>query len=421
MKWSFCFLIGLVFSFSRAEDKVLKNGLRVIFTPSRSPIASAVVFINAGEADASPLVAMLTNRMLLRGTDIRDSQQIVQEVEEVGGKMGTATLLSFSAVSLQAPFEHFQACFGILCECVARASFDSVEIVRMAATMAEEDKRSGTFFTRKHFWGDAELRRRLFSNAGLGEDLTELSAAVSRNQVLDFYRMWYRPKNMVVSVAGRFDKNAILKILHAYWGENIQDPQPVNHAFSLAGPDSSETVIRQNRPDDLVWIGFHGSAFNGERFTATLVLETALADGKASYFPKQCFSGKNNDVDIQSYYQSEPSLGYFAFRVATPPGKGNSAKNRILAELEKIKNQGIPETVFEIGKRKAESKTAIRAQYSIYNAMFTSMTAASRGPVMTLGDLEERIKRLTLPQIDQAAQQLFVHPVVVILQSNQRQ
>jgi len=414
--WFGCFVV-LISAFSHSQEKVLKNGLRTVFFKSRSPITSAVILIKTGEADTLPYLATITNRMLLRGTEIRNSQQMYRELEVTGGRIGSSTLFSFSSVFLQAPSEHFMGCFDILCESVARASFDSSEIARANEIPAGQDKPYEMNFTRKAFLMDAPLRRKLFSGSELGRDIIQKPVSYSIKQILDFYRSWYRPENMIVAVSGRFNKDAVVKALEAYWkapGKTV--PNGV-HTLSTGHPDTSVAILAHQQSKDWIWIGYPAPPFMGSGFEAILLLEMALANGNAAYFPKQVFSDKTMEIDVQSYYQSEPSFGYFGFQISTPPGTGIGVKDQILAELEKIRNRGFPETYFEIGKRRMQSRIAILSQYTIYNAMFATMVGASGNAIVNFPDFEKRIGLLTLQQVNGVAKELFVHPVVVVLQS----
>jgi len=205
---------------ARTEEKVFKNGLRLIFPDynEHSAIASAVILVKAGEADGPPYLATLTNRMLLGGTEIRDRQQINLEVESVTGRIGAATTLTLSALTVQAPAESFLPCFAILCECATRATFDSSEAVRMAALPDEDSMNDNLFFSRKAVWADAPLRAKLFFGSPLAADFQKTESLLyPRPQMVSFYDTRYRPDNTVISVAGKVDRARIVKTIQAFW------------------------------------------------------------------------------------------------------------------------------------------------------------------------------------------------------------
>lgn len=404
-----CFL--LISTLLHSEERVLKNGLRVILSQSRSPVTSAVIMIKTGEADSPPFLAALTTRMLLRGTEIRDSRQIYLELETAGGKLGSNTLLTFSEIHVQAPSENFQGCFDILCECAARASFDSSEIARIHDSPDEEGK------SKKGIWTDAPLRNMLFNGSNLARDFSQRTETYTQKEILDFYRANFVPANMVIAVSGQFDRRAVYKTLLANWKDPAGKPAGRNAPEPPGEQDTTETLLWHDQTRDWAYIGFVAPSFSGKRYDETFFLSTALGEGSAAYLPKQLASENNTELDVRTYYHCEPFIGYFTFIIHTPSGQGRSTAKRILADLEKIKKQGLPLEDFEIAKRRVKSKIAIQSQYTIQNALFGAQASASGNGAMTYSDFEDRLDMLALPQIQQAAQELFARPSVVILRA----
>jgi predicted Zn-dependent peptidase len=409
--------------FSRTDEKVFKNGLRLVFSDFNRPsaIASAVILIRAGEADGPPYLATLTNRMLLAGTEIRDRQQINQDVESVTGRISTATSLTLSAITVQAPVESFQTCFGILCECATRATFDSIEAVRMAAFPDDDSANNEIFFSRKGIWIDAPLRAKLFFGSPLGADFKKTKPLLfHRGQLESFYRRWYRPENMIVSVAGKVNKADVIKTVQSFWKTGRGGAKENFSLPSKGRLDSTETVKNLDHSSDQVWIGFLAPAFMSSGYAEMFILEMALADGRAGYFSNRVFTEKQDEITVQSYYQSEPGAGYFVLHASAPAGKGQAVKQTILAEIEKIRTHGLPEACFQMGVRKAQSKIAITSQFNLLNASFAAMTAAGGNAVISLIESKNAIGKITPDEINRAARAFFVHPAVLITLSDRR-
>jgi len=69
---------------------------------------------------------------------------------------------------------------------------------------------------------------------------------------------------------------------------------------------------------DQVWIGYLAPAFSAPGFAEMTILEAALADGRAGYFSNRVFTGKQDDITVQSYYQSDPEWDTSCCRPAPP-------------------------------------------------------------------------------------------------------
>ncbi|HEX9934748.1 MAG TPA: insulinase family protein [bacterium] len=404
---------------SRTEVKVFKNGLRlIVFDTGRpSAITSAVILVGTGEANGPEYLATMTNQMLLSGTEIRNRQQINQEVESVSGRIGGLTTLSLSALTVQAPVESFQTCFNILCECATRASFDSSEAIRLGNFSDETAQQGSLFFTRKGFWADAPLRAALFSGSELVRELPAKPRSYSVRQMTEFYGRWYRPENTVIAVTGKIDKSVLQKTVQSFWDGGVKRPAK-GFAFSFEGRvDSAEAVLPAKDNYDYVWIGFRAPAFMAPGYLEMFILEMALANGSASYFHNRVFADKQDRIAVQSYYQAELGWGYFVLMVKAPAGEGHAIKRTVLSELEKIKRQGLPESCFELGVRKATSKIAIASQFTLLNASFAAITAAGGNAPTPLSECNEILRKLTLDEVNRAARSFFIHPAAAVTRS----
>jgi predicted Zn-dependent peptidase len=424
-EWIIIWLAAAALScFGRTEEKVFKNGLRLVFTETDHPsaVASAVIVVQAGEADGPPLLARRTNRMLLTGTEIRNRQQINREVESVSGRISAATSLTLSALAVQAPVGSFAACFKILCECAAKATFDSSEAARMAVFPEDDSPADNIFFRRKGFWNDAPFRLKLFSGSSLGADLRENPPVpFSREEMESFYGRWYRPGNTIVSVAGRVNRADVVKTVESFWNTGRQRSNEPVRRFSKGERDSTETVTAGDGGGfDRIWIGYEAPAFMSPGYGEMCILEMALASGRTGYFQNRVFTGASNGITVQSYYQSEPGIGYFVLYAQAPPGKGQAVKKTILAEMDKIRTGGLPETCYQLGVRKTLSKIAINSQYTLLNASFAAMSAAGGNAAASQIDVKNAIGRITPDEVRRAAQTVFVHPSILIRTSVRR-
>ncbi len=424
-EWTLIWLAAAALScFGRTEEKVFKNGLRLVFTEPDHPsaIASAVILVEAGEADGPPLLARRTNRMLLTGTEIRNRQQINREIESVSGQIRAVTSLTLSALTVQAPVGSFAACFKILCECATKATFDSIEAARMAAFPEDDSPGDNLFFTRKGFWNDAPIRFKLFSGSPLGADLKENPPApFPREEMESFYGRWYRPDNTIVSVAGRVNRADVVKTIESFWNTGRQRPDERVPRFSKGERDSTETVTAGDGGDfDRIWIGYEAPAFMSPGYGEMCILEMALASGRTGYFQNRVFPGASNSVTVQSYYQSAPGMGYFVLYAQSPPGKGQAVKKTILAEMENIRTGGLPETCYQLGVRKTQSRIAINSQFTLLNASFAAMTAAGGNAAESQIESKNAVGRITPVEVRRAAQTVFIHPSILIRTSGRR-
>jgi predicted Zn-dependent peptidase len=236
-----------------------------------------------------------------------------------------------------------------------------------------------------------------------------------------FYGRWYRPGNTIVSVAGRVNRADVVKTVESFWNTGRQRSNEPVRRFSKGERDSTETVTAGDGGGfDRIWIGYEAPAFMSPGYGEMCILEMALASGRTGYFQNRVFTGASNGITVQSYYQSEPGIGYFVLYAQAPPGKGQAVKKTILAEMDKIRTGGLPETCYQLGVRKTLSKIAINSQYTLLNASFAAMSAAGGNAAASQIDVKNAIGRITPDEVRRAAQTVFVHPSILIRTSVRR-
>ncbi len=397
----------------RMEKIVLPNGLRIILLHRDSPVSSAVFLIRCGEADGPEGLTRITTDLLLRGTEIRTSHQMYEEIESLGGRVGDETALMTSLVYVQAPPETFQRCFNILGECLTQPAFDNEWIEKMY----HKTRSQFTFIGEHYLWKDSGIRQILFCGSPLSRSLYNNRKRIyPREEILNHYRKYYIPSNIVLAVVGRFGSNEILKEVLSLW-----PPLKQNRGFRR--PDVSLGVLEDTREKislckksstDRVLIGFSAPASFKNSFLSVRLLEMLIASGKSSFLPNIFqFEGKR-EYKIKSYYQSEEAYGYFVIEIETPSGEGFAAKSFVLNKLEQLKKNGISLEQFEIAKRKLLFELAYNSQYTLQEAVFLATAFLGKTSYLTLPSIEEEIKKINLDEVQHTANSLFQEPAVWI-------
>jgi predicted Zn-dependent peptidase len=385
------------------EEITLENGLRVVFIRIHSPIVSAVFLMNYGEIDGLPGFARKTNELLLKGTDIRNSEQVYQEIESLGGIIGTETGLSSSIATVQAPVSNFAECFQILCECLARSTFDSTEFSQPDFNTAGDFQYKESLILKKQARRDIEIRKRLYPGSEFGSNLVSSSGKYSREQILEFARIHVRPQNMVLSVAGDYPKRQVINTIKRNWKipANRQAFAPFDTSQALPYPALSST--RSAGSKDTVFMAIKGRRpFSGEFLLDNLV-EIALSIEKSGPLAASLAGEGIRETEIQFYSQFEDDYSYSVIQAVVPRGQGNRTLDIVGRELNHILKTGIPDALFQTAKRRLESTLAIRSQYTLDNAWFSALTSALNLPCRTFNSVQTRVQQITLEQVNRHA------------------
>ena len=261
-------------TFPPYDIQTLKNGLQVITVlHHEQPAVTMRLLVRAGGAndpDKKRGVSMLVSTLLDQGTTTRTSQQIADQIDSIGGVLGTGSGDDFTSVSAVV----MKDSFGVAMEMVA-------DIVRNPAFAAEEIDRQKQQITSTQqvnandpdYLASAVFDRLVygFHPYGLpGSGTPETMASISRQDLQEFHRQYFVPNNMVLAIVGDINLKEAVATAERVFGtfprgdvpawRGLTPPEPTRRVVIVDKPDSVQTEIRvgqlaiaRKHPDFLKW------------------------------------------------------------------------------------------------------------------------------------------------------------------------
>ncbi|HUJ43671.1 MAG TPA: pitrilysin family protein [Opitutaceae bacterium] len=205
------------------ERVVLANGLTILLKrdPS-SPIASVQVWVKTGSIhEGAQLGAGLSHyleHMLFKGTARRAGREISASVQALGGYINAYTTFDRTVYYLDLPAEHAAAAVDLLADVTLHSTLPADEVSRERDVILHEidmgqddpDHRLGEYLFA------AAFREHPYRHPIIG--YRDVFAAVTRDDLLAYYRARYVPNNLVVIAVGAFDTAAIRGVIEQQFG-----------------------------------------------------------------------------------------------------------------------------------------------------------------------------------------------------------
>ncbi|MCU0578786.1 MAG: insulinase family protein [Desulfobacterota bacterium] len=345
------------FSGEIARKTTLPNGLTLIVAERpQLPTIHLQVVVRAGAA-ADPAgregLANLTAETLLQGTRTQEAQTISRRIEAVGGSLNSGADLDFATVSLAVLKKDLALGLEILADVLLNPLFAAPELARKVDEMKarlqrmDEDPRqvAQLAFAQKIFGSHPYARPVEGTLAGL--------AAVQRQQVLDFFREFYRPNNAALTLVGQISleeaQNLVTQALENWKPGPVQRPSPA------APPELSRPqMVKIDRPisqANLIW-GHLGIARSNPDFYALQVMNYILGGGGfVSRLMDQIRDNLGLTYSIYSHFNALEYPGSFIISLETKNQNGNRAVAEILKEMRRYLEKGVTET--ELAEAKA--------------------------------------------------------------------
>jgi zinc protease len=203
--------------------QVLPNGLTLIVKPDDSAaLASVQVWVKTGsiheDAQLGAGLSHYLEHMLFKGTSRRAGREISATVQAHGGYINAYTTFDRTVYYIDLPSEHAEVAIDLLADAVLHSTLPAEEVVKekevilreIAMTKDDPENRlwDGLFTSafREHPYRQPIIGHR------------DLFAAVSREDLVAYYRARYVPNNLVVVVVGDVSVTAVRGWVDQHFG-----------------------------------------------------------------------------------------------------------------------------------------------------------------------------------------------------------
>jgi len=205
-----------------AERTVLPNGLVLLLSENHSsPSVSIRAFVKAGsrfEPDDKAGLASMVGEMLDEGTRTKNSQQIAEAVESVGGKLDTFGEYQYGGVQGTFLSKDLGLGLNVTADLLTNSVFpeDRVKqqierrVAQIKSRLDVPSVQASDSFNEIVFKGHPEHRPAI--------GYAETVASLTRQDMLDFFHRFYVPNNTVLAVVGDIDKAEVKKRVEEAFG-----------------------------------------------------------------------------------------------------------------------------------------------------------------------------------------------------------
>jgi zinc protease len=335
----------------------LKNGLEVVVVARKDlPVASFSIAVRAGgydEEKGSTLgVASFTASMLRRGTRTRSADAISRAIDFVGGTLDTQSGNEFSTASCTALSRDTPLCIDLLSDILLRPSFPEAEMSDV------RDQMQAALSSR--YDSPTELGSEHFDNLLFGEKhpdgwvLTpEDVQKIAREQLVVFWKTFFRPGNAILAVAGDVDPARLRVDLEKAFGGWERAETPERPYFKI--PDLKATrILLVDRPDltqSTMIFGHRGIKHIDPAWYAVTLMNYVLGGSDfSSRLMTEVRAKRGLTYGIGSTFGASMYEGAFRVSASTKNATAWDALAASVAELRRMKAEG--PTAIELAKAK---------------------------------------------------------------------
>jgi zinc protease len=342
------------------SQQILPNGVRILVEEQRtSDVVALQLWVAAGGRDetANELgLAHYLEHMLFKGTPTRPTGFIDREVEGVGGRMNAGTSLDYTYYHMLLPARRALAGIDTLADISANAALDATQLEREKRVVLEELRLGEDTPPRLLA---RQLYEALFTGHPYGRPVigrADLIRALTREQLLAFYRSHYVPESLTLVVVGAVSPAEVFDAAHRAFGRLSRTGTRRLPVAAVA--EARPGQIQRSRPGSYAYIGLAWSAprLDHADTPAVDLLTAVLGQGKASRLTRVLRDGLGLVNTVAASYAALEGAGVVSITAQLDPANLARAETEILEQLRRIQRDGITDDERERALTMAEAR-----------------------------------------------------------------
>ena len=386
---------------------VLDNELTIASAKlEHSAIVAINVLIKVGSRHESTKlngISHLIEHMSFKGTKTRSATQIAEEFENLGAHFNAYTSREttvFYAVGLK---EHYQKLLDLLLDIVCESTYDENELEKEKGVILQEIAQSNDNPDEHVF---EEIQKLCFPESSIGYPVIGLQKNVKafcRNDILNFVKNNYTPKNIVISVSGNLDHDFILKTVTSSFNSNNKNTEYTFDKPIFAG---GTKLIKRDLDQVHLVLSFNGCSYDSEDYYTTHVLSSILGDGLSSRLFIEIREKFGLVYAIQSFASPYHNAGTFNIFAGTDSENVMQVLIKVSEELQKIKSD-VTKLEFERAKNKFKSSLMMSREVTSQRGSELANDIATYGRYIECQEVVEKIDQVKISDVCSLADKIF--------------
>lgn len=415
----FAYLTGVLMAQESVLPKhyqtTLKNGLEVFIIPlkNQSNVITTDIFYKVGsrnETMGKSGIAHMLEHLNFKSTKNLKAGEFDKIVKSFGGGTNASTSFDYTHYYIKSSSQNLGKSLKLFAELMQNLKLNDEEFQPERNVVAEER----LWRTDNNPMG--YLYFRLFNTAyvyhpyhwtpiGFMEDIRNWSI----EDIREFHKTYYQPKNASIVIAGDINEKEALKEVKKYF-ESIPNTNleiPKLHTIEPKQDGLRQTNIHKQTEVEILALAYKIPPFNHKDQIALSALSEILSGGKSSILSSVLVDKKRLATEVYAYNMDLIDEGVFIIMaLANSNISLDKIQKEILAQIESIKQGKLKQSELD------KVKTNMRANF-LYELESSSGVAnlfgsyIARGDLQTLLDFEKNFEALKIQDIIEVANKYF--------------
>ncbi|WP_027398324.1 M16 family metallopeptidase [Anaerovorax odorimutans] len=386
-------------------NKTLDCGIRVVM--EQIPYVKSVsigIWVKAGAVDEvakNSGISHFIEHMLFKGTEKRNTKQIAEDVDKIGGQINAFTGKEATCYYIKTLASNIEAACDILTDMFLNSKFDKIEMEKEKRVIYEEMK---MIEDSPEDYAHDIIGELVFKDLPLSKSIIGTPSSlkgITQNAIRKYLNEEYTKDNIVISIAGNFDENEFCKLFEGKL-KNLNPTKKVKEHIETEYKPGYKIKIKDVEQSHLC-LGVKGIPLADDRYYSMSLLSNIMGGSMSSRLFQNIREEKGLAYSVYSMASSFSTAGYFNIYAGVSHDKVSDAICGIGEELQKLKNNGIIKDELSTAKEQLKS-TYIFSQENVNSRMFANgKNTLILNKVFSQEEIISKIDSVTLDNLREVA------------------
>lgn len=324
----------------------LKNGIPVILAPMLGAKSVTVQLLfrvgSRYETKENNGASHFVEHLMFKGTKRRpESSVLLKEIDQLGAIYNASTDKHITEYHMRLDASKTEQAIDILSD------------MTMCSTFAGVDSERGVIVEEINMYKDNPsyvawdlLDEIQYKDSPLGKTITgpaDLIKTIPKERLIDHYRAYYHPKNMVISLAGKIVPGVIKMLEKAFSVPRTFEPTANGKPFIQFTPSTPKSLAFEKKETEQTQLlfGFYGPKMYHKQNEAAKLLAKILGGGMSSRLFLQIREKMGLCYSVYAHNGSHEDVGSFVIGSGLDKKRFPEATKAIISMLKDVAKNGV--------------------------------------------------------------------------------
>ncbi|MFC7525525.1 M16 family metallopeptidase [Parapedobacter sp. GCM10030251] len=388
----------------------LPNGIRIVLQQVASPVSHACMLINAGARD-EPVgrygLAHFIEHLLFKQTEKRNTHQILNRLESVGGDLNAYTTKEYTCIHASFLTPYLERTLDLFEDLFFHSVFPENELEKEKGVILDE---MASYLDSPEDSILDDFEDQLFEGHALGHNIlgTEVDLAqLGRNDIREFIRKNYRTHEIIVGITGNYTVRKVTALVTRTLGSVLESS---GHHDRTPPPKPTVLQTRVQKPINQTHYVMGGAAYSvHDPNKAGLLLLNNLLGGMGMTSKLNLVVRERHGIayTIESNYTPLSDTGIFHIYLGTDTEKADKALRLVRTELRKLREHQLGVMQLHQAKQKFKGQIALAEENRLSLIISLSKSLMDDGRVQTLEEVFAQIDAVNAQQLLHIANEIL--------------